>query len=162
MYCYLTVNKQTTWNMTNPRRSRNRFSAFYSDSETEQWGGSEYLSTEEQRENHLQPEALYKSNSKELDPLASLTIIKGIEPLEPWPQNITDSFQRFITAILEGQHEPELTNIKIHSEPKLKPKPRMEQLIIENGTKGVKLNLPKTFNGDQNKFQNSCTLLHGN
>ena len=34
----------------------------------------------------------------------------------------------------------------------------MEQPILENGTKGVKLNLPKTFNGDQNKFQNSYTL----
>ena len=29
----------------------------------------------------------------------------------------------------------------------------MEQLIVENKTKGTKLNLPEIFNGDQSKFQ---------
>ena len=141
--------------MINPRRSRSRFSAlhFESDPETKQSEGSEYLSAKEWREDYPQFKALCKSNLQELDPLASSTIIKRIEPLEPWPQNITDPFQRFITAILEGQWEQELIDIEIHSEPELEPKPRIEQSIPKNGMKGVKLNLPKTFNGDWNKFQ---------
>ena len=75
--------------MMNPRRSRNRFSAFYieSDPETEQLGGSEYLIAKEQMEDHPQPKALYKSDSEseELDPLASSTIIIGVKLLEPRP-----------------------------------------------------------------------------
>ena len=143
--------------MTNLRRSRNRFSALYfeSDPKTEQSEGSEYLSVEERREDHPQHKALYESNLEELDPLASSTIIKGIEPLESWPQNITDPFQRFITAILEGQPEQELIDIEIHSEPKLEPEPRMEQPIPVNGMKGVKLKLPKTMETETNS-ENSC------
>ena len=106
LHCYLTVNNQTTWNTMNPRRSRNRFSAFYieSDPETEQSGGSEYLSANEWTEDHLQPKALYKSDSEseELDPLASSTIIKGVEPLEPRPWNITNLIQRLVQSECHG------------------------------------------------------------
>ena len=84
---------------------------------------------------------------------------EGVKLLEPWPQNITNPFQRFITAILEGQQEPELIDIKIHSdpepnfEPRPEPRTEMKQPIAENRTKGTKLNLLKIINGDQNKFQ---------
>ena len=56
---------------------------------------------------------------------------------------------------MEGQQEPELIDIKIHSDPELdfEPRTEIEQPIVKNGTKGLKLNLPKIFNGDQNKFQ---------
>ena len=114
----------------NPRRSRNKFSAFYieSDPETEQSRGSEYLRAKEQTEDHPQPEALYKSDSEseDLDPLASSTIIEGVKPLEPRPQHITDPFQISITAILEGQWEPELIDIKIYPDPELNFEPRTE------------------------------------
>ena len=121
LHCYLTVNNWTTWNTTNPRRSRNRFSAFYIESnpETKQSGGSEYLSAKEWTEDHLQPEALYESDSEleELDPLASSTIIEGVEQLQHRPQNITEPFWRFITAILEGHRESDSIDIKIHLDP---------------------------------------------
>ena len=113
--------------MTNPRRSRNKFSAFNieSDPETEWSGGSEYLSAEEWKEDHLQTEALYESKSEELDPLASSTIIEGVEPWEHRPWNITNPFWRFITAILEGQREWDSIDIKIHSDPEPDFRPRM-------------------------------------
>ena len=126
--------------MTNSRRSRNRFSAFCieSDPETKWLGGSEYLTAKEWTEDHLQPKALYESNSKlkELDPLASLTIIEGVEPLEHRPQNITDPFWRVITAILEGQRESELIDIKIYSDPEPDFEPRMEQPTVKKWNKG--------------------------
>ena len=87
------------------------------------------------------------SNESNANKITTIT-----EPLEHRPWNITDPFQIFITAILEGQRESELIDIEIHSDPEPNFEPRMEQPIVENGTKGTKLNLPKIFNGDQNKF----------
>ena len=66
---------------------RNRFSALYSESESDI---SDNHSAEEKSpnrtEDHLQPEALTPEEN-EFDPLASLTIIEGVEPLEPRPEN---------------------------------------------------------------------------
>ena len=111
--------------------------------EIEQSGGSEYLSAKEQTEDHLQPKALYRSDSEseELDPLACSTII------------------------LEGQWEPELIDVKLHSDPELnfesepRPEPRIglvQPIIEENRVKGTKLNLPKVFN----KTETSSKILH--
>ena len=65
---------------------RNQFSALYSDSESE---NSDYHSTEErslnQTEDHPQPKALTPEEDK-FDPLASSTIIEGVEPLKPIPE----------------------------------------------------------------------------
>ena len=66
---------------------RNRFSALYSESESDI---SDYCSAEEkspnQTEDHPYPEALTPEED-EFNPLASSTIIEGVEPLEPQPEN---------------------------------------------------------------------------
>ena len=79
---------------------RNQFSALYSESKSE---NSDYHSTEEkslnQTEDHLQPEALTPEEDK-FDPLASSTIIKGVEPLEPRPEHQPNLFQKLLSEIL--------------------------------------------------------------
>ena len=65
---------------------RNQFSALYSKLESDI---SDYRSAEEkspnQTEDHLQPKALTPKEN-EFDPLASSTIIEGVDPLEPIPE----------------------------------------------------------------------------
>ena len=95
----------------NTTTRRNQFSALYSKSES---NISDYHSAEEKSlnrtEDHLYPEALTPKED-EFDPLASLTIIKGVEPLEPQPENQLNPFQRLISEILtrnfERNHQPE-------------------------------------------------------
>ena len=59
-----------------------------SDPETKQSGGSEYLSAKEWTEDHPQPKHLYESDSEseELDPLASSTIIEVLNHQNPDPR----------------------------------------------------------------------------
>ena len=161
LHHYLTVNNQTTWTMTSPKRSRNRFSAFYieSDPETEWSGGLEYLSAEEQTKDHPQPKALYKSDSEseELDLLASSTIIEGIEPLEPRPWNITDPFQWFITAILEGQRESELIDIKFTQTQNLTLNPEWNNQLLKTEQRGLNWTFQKSSMEIKINSENSCT-----
>ena len=84
---------------------RNQFSALYSKSESDI---SDYCSAEEKllnrTEDHPHPEALIPKKN-ELDPLAFSTIIKGVEPLEPQPENQPNPFQRLLSEILNRNSE---------------------------------------------------------
>ena len=112
---------------------KNWFSALYSKSES---NISDYCSAEEKSpnwtEDHLHPEALTPKEN-EFNPLASSTIIEGVEPLEPWPENWLNPFQRPLSEILTR-----------NSEQNHRPEPRTE-MATDNKNGSVKLNLPKAF-----------------
>ena len=133
LHCCQTVNTRNT----------RRFSALYSKSESDI---SDYHSAEEKSpnrtEDHLQPEALTPKEN-EFDLLTSSTIIKGVEPLQPQPENRPNPFQRLLSEIL-------IRNSKQTHwlEPKTETKMATDD---KNGF--VKLNLPKAFDGNWDKFR---------
>ena len=96
---------------------RNQFSALYSESESE---NSDYHSTEEkslnQTEDHLELEALSPEEDK-FDPLASSTIIEGVELLKP-DQNIDRTHSRNYS--LKSSPEKEILNESLHQKQNLK------------------------------------------
>ena len=93
-------------------------------------------------EDHSQPKALTPEED-EFDPLASLTIIEGVEPLEPRPEYWPNLFQRLLSEILTR---------KRNFEQKTQPETEFE-MAIDKKNGSVKLNLPKAFNGSRDKFR---------
>ena len=122
---------------------RNWFSALYSKSESDI---SDYRSAEEKSPNRTEdyshPEAL---TPDEFDLLASLTIIEGVEPLEPLLENRPNPFQRLISEILTTNRNSERNHW---------PEPRTGiEMATDNKNGTVKLNLPKAFDGSWDKFR---------
>ena len=77
------------------------------------------------------------------DPLASLTIIEGVEPLEPQPENWPNPFQKLLSEILTRNSE------RTH-----RPEPKTEtEMATDDKNGSVKLNLPKAFDENQDKFR---------
>ena len=120
---------------------RNQFSALYSESKSE---NSDYHSTEERSlnrtEDHPQPEALTPEED-EFDPLASSTIIEGVEPLKPRP----NPFQRLLSEILARKRNSEW-------KPQIEPETEIK-MATDKKNGSIKLNLPKAFNGSRDKFR---------
>ena len=98
------------------------------------------LTTTVQRRDHLQPKALTPEED-EFNPLASSTIIEGVEPLEPRPEHQPNPFQKLLSEILTRKRNSEQ-----------KPQPETE-MVTDEQIGSVKLNLPKAFDGNRDKFR---------
>ena len=98
---HCTVDKQSTPETPETTTTRrNRFSALYSKSES---NISDYHSAKEKSPNRTEdrphPEVLTPEEDK-FNPLASPTIIKGVKPLQPQPENQLNPFQKLLSEIL--------------------------------------------------------------
>ena len=96
------------------------------------------MSAEERTEEPPLDDPLTESE-EETEPLTS-SVNERVLPLEPRSEQRTP-FQTFVQAILEGQ------------KPRTKSDVEMAPPTDNTETKEVKLNLPKTFNGNRDKFR---------